>query len=160
MYNLPSIIPRKLAYVNNLALLHSSGNWKDLEGTLSQDMSTLSAYFQTCRLKLSHTKTVTAAFYLSNREAKREVKAYNNDRLLPFRLTPYKPSVVRNDFFGDRPMEQAQAHRRGDVIIPLTVPNPRLHEPRSKPYLSNVSNQFSFKLINSKIKLISSKRKK
>ena len=34
----------------------------------------------------------------------------------------------------------------------LTVPNPRLHEPRSKPYLFNVSNQFSFKLINSKRK--------
>ena len=82
------MISRKLAYVNDLALLHSSGNWKDLEGTLSQNMSTLSTYFQTWRLKLSHTKTVTAAFYLSNREAKREVKAYNNDRLLPFRLPP------------------------------------------------------------------------
>ena len=68
--------------------MHSSGNWKDLEGTLSQDMSTLSAYLQTWRLKLSHTKTVTAAFHLNNREAKREPKAYNNDRLLPFCPTP------------------------------------------------------------------------
>ena len=76
-----------------------------------------------------------------------------------FTFNGYKKTVVRNGFFGDRPMAQAQAHRRGDVIIPLTVPNPRLHEPRSKPYLFNVSNQFSFKLINSKIKLISSKRK-
>ena len=47
-------------------------------------MSTLSAYLQTWRLKLSHTKTVTAAFHLNNREAKRELKVYNNDRLLPF----------------------------------------------------------------------------
>ena len=47
-------------------------------------MSTLSAYLQTWRLKLSHTKTVTAAFHLNNREAKRELKAYNNGRLLPF----------------------------------------------------------------------------
>ena len=68
--------------------MHSSGNWKDLEGTLSQDMSTLSAYLQTWRLKLSHTKTVTAAFHLNNREAKRELKAYNNGRLLPFCPTP------------------------------------------------------------------------
>ena len=49
---------------------------------------TLSAYLQTWRLKLSHTKTVTAAFHLSNREAKRELKVYNNGRLLPFCPTP------------------------------------------------------------------------
>ena len=82
------MISRKFAYANDLALLHSSENWKDLEGTLSQDMSTLSAYFQTWRLKLSHTKTVTAAFYLNNREAKRDLKVYNNDRLLLFCPNP------------------------------------------------------------------------
>ena len=82
------MISRKFAYADNLALLHSSGNWKDLEGTLSQDMSTLSAYLQTWKLKLSHTKTVTAAFHLNNREAKRELKVYNNVRLLLFCPTP------------------------------------------------------------------------
>ena len=82
------MISRKFAHVDDLALLHSSGNWKDLEKPLSQDMSTLSAYLQTWRLKLSHTKTVTAAFHLNNREAKRELKVYNNDRLLPFCPTP------------------------------------------------------------------------
>ena len=51
-------------------------------------MSTLSAYLQTWRLKLSHTKTVTAAFYLNNREAKRELKVYNNGRFLPFCPNP------------------------------------------------------------------------
>ena len=55
-----------------------------MEGTLSQDMSTLLAYLQTWSLKLSHTKTVMAAFHLNNREAKREIKVYNNGRLLPF----------------------------------------------------------------------------
>ena len=40
------------------------------------------------RLKLSHTKTVTAAFHLNNREAIRELKVYNNDRFLPFCQTP------------------------------------------------------------------------
>ena len=88
MYNLPSTISRKFAYADDLALLHSSGNWKDLEGTLSQDMSTLSSYLQTWRLKLNHTKTVTAAFHLNNREVKRELKVYNNGRLLPFCPNP------------------------------------------------------------------------
>ena len=78
------MISRKFAYADDLALLHSSGNWKDLEGTLSQAMSTLSAYLQTWRLKLSHTKTVTAAFHLNNRKVKRELKVYNNGRLLSF----------------------------------------------------------------------------
>ena len=82
------MIFRKFAYADYLALLHSSENWKDLEGTLGQDMSTLSAYLQTWKLKLSHTKTVKAAFYLNNQEAKRELKVYNNDRLLPFSPTP------------------------------------------------------------------------
>ena len=87
-YDLPFMISRKFAYADDLALLHSSGNWKDLEGTLSQDMSTLSAYLHTWRLKLSHTKTVTTAFHLNNREAKCELKVYNNDGLLPFSPTP------------------------------------------------------------------------
>ena len=87
-YDLPSMISRKFAYADDLVLLHSSGNWKDLEGTLSQDMSTLSAYLQTWWLKLSQIKTVTAAFHLNNQEAKRELKVYNDGRLLPFYPTP------------------------------------------------------------------------
>ena len=46
-YDLPCTISRKFAYADDLALLHFSKNWKDLEGTLSQDMSTLLAYLQT-----------------------------------------------------------------------------------------------------------------
>ena len=87
-YDLPSMIFRKFAYADDLALLHSSGNWKDLEETLSQNMFTPSAYLQIWMLKLSHTETVTAAFHLNNREAKRELKVYNNGRLLPFCPTP------------------------------------------------------------------------
>ena len=87
-YDLSSTISRKFAYVDDLAFLHSSENRKDLEGTLSQDMSSLSAYLQTWKLKLSHTKTVTEAFHLNNLEAKREIKVYNNGRLLPFCPTP------------------------------------------------------------------------
>ena len=47
---LPSLIGSRRIQTDDLALLHSSGNWKDLEGTLSQDMSTLSAHLQTWRL--------------------------------------------------------------------------------------------------------------
>ena len=87
-YDLPSIISRKFAYADDLALLHSSGNWRDLEGTLSQDMPILSSYLQTWRLKLNHTKTLTAAFHLNNRKTKHELKVCNNGKLLPFCPTP------------------------------------------------------------------------
>ena len=50
-------------------------------------MITLSVYFRTWMLKLSHTKTMTAAFHLNNPKVKRELKVYNN-RILPFCLTP------------------------------------------------------------------------
>ena len=82
------MISRMFTYADDLALLHSSGNWKDLEGTLSQDMFTLLSYLQNWRLKLSHTKMVTAAFQLNNREAKSQLKVYNKNRLLPFCPTP------------------------------------------------------------------------
>ena len=51
-------------------------------------MTKLLAYLQTWKLKLSHTKTVTAAFHLNNYAAKRELKVYNNNRFLRFCPTP------------------------------------------------------------------------
>ena len=74
---------QKYANADDLALLYASRDWKAVEGTLSQDMTTLSGYLQTWRLKLSNTKTVTAAFYLNNREVKRELNVFNNGNLLP-----------------------------------------------------------------------------
>ena len=82
-YDLPSMASPKYAYADDLALLYASRDWKAVEDTLSQDMTTLSAYLQTWRLKLSNTKTVTMAFYLNSREAKRELNVYNNGNLLP-----------------------------------------------------------------------------
>ena len=54
-----------------------------MEDTLSQDITTLSGYLQTWRLKLSSLNTVMAAFYLNNRKAKRELNVYHNSNLLP-----------------------------------------------------------------------------
>ena len=88
VYDLPSTVSRRYAYADDLVLLYSSDDWKDLEGVLSQDMTTISTYLQTWRLELSHTKTVTMAFYLNNREAKRELNVYNNGKRLPFCPVP------------------------------------------------------------------------
>ena len=88
VYDLPSTVSRRYAYADDLALLYSSDDWKDLEGVLSQGMTTISTYLQTWRIKLSHTKTVTSAFHLNNREAKRELNVYNNGKRLPFCPVP------------------------------------------------------------------------
>ena len=81
---------QKYAYADDLASLYASRDWKAVEVTLSQDMTTLSAYLQTWMLKLSNTKTVTAAFHLINREAKRELNIYNNANLLqPYPVPTY-----------------------------------------------------------------------
>ena len=74
IYDLPFMISRKFAYVDNLSLLHSSGNWKDLEGTLNQDMSTLSGYLQTRRLKP----------FTKNNWGQTWIKGLHNNGLLPF----------------------------------------------------------------------------
>ena len=118
-YHLPSMIFRKFAYVDDLALLHSSGNWKDLEGNLSEDISILSLYLQTWRLKLSHTKTVTAAFHLNNREAKRELKVYNNGRLLPFCANPTYLGVKLDRSLTFR--QHLVALRKKTILVRLTV---------------------------------------
>ena len=87
-YDLPSTISPRYAYADDLALMHTSKDWKTLEGTLSQDVTTFSAHLQTWRLNLSHTKTMTTTFHLNNREAKRELKIFNNGKLLPYCPTP------------------------------------------------------------------------
>ena len=87
-YDLPSIISKKYAYADDLAIPYSSGDWKVLERTLSEGRITLFAYPQIWRLKLSHSKMVTAAFHFHNREAKRELTAKNNGKILPFCSVP------------------------------------------------------------------------
>ena len=84
IYDLLSMTTKKYVYADDLAILYSSGDWKVLERTLREDMTTLSAYFKTWRLKLSHAKTVMAAFHLHNQEAKHELKVKNVGKILPF----------------------------------------------------------------------------
>ena len=82
-YNLLFITPQKYVNADVLALLYASRDWKAVEDTLSQDMTTLSAYLQTWRIKLNNTKTITVAFHLNNRDAKHQLNVYNNGNLLP-----------------------------------------------------------------------------
>ena len=82
------MISKKFAYADDMAILHSTGDWQTLKGTLTQDMKTLSSYLQKWKLKLSVKKTVTAVFHRYNREARRELTINVEGRALPFSTTP------------------------------------------------------------------------
>ena len=74
--DLPTTVSRKYAYADDLAIMHADGDWQTVEGVLSKDMATVGEYLQlqTWKLNLSTIKTVSAAFHLNNKEAKRELK--------------------------------------------------------------------------------------
>ena len=78
--DLPDTISRKYGYADDLAILTAHREWKKIESTLSQDMSTLALYLRQWQLKLSEGKTVSTVFHLNNKEAKRDLGVYINMR--------------------------------------------------------------------------------
>ena len=65
-------------------IMHADRDWLAVEGVLSKDMATVGEYLQTWKQKLSTTKTMSAAFHLNNKEAKRELKLNYKNEALPF----------------------------------------------------------------------------
>ena len=86
-HDLPVTVSRKFVYAEDLAIMHSAEDWQSLQGTLTQDMATLSSYLQKGKLKLSTTKTVTAAFH-HHKEATRQPKAAAEGCILLFSAEP------------------------------------------------------------------------
>jgi len=76
------------AYADDLAIMHADRDWQAVEGVLSKDMATIDEHLQALKLTLSTTKTVSAAFHLNNKEAKRELKVNFNNETLPFCSEP------------------------------------------------------------------------
>ena len=87
IHDLPDTIFRNYGYADNLAILTAHREWKKIESTLNQDMSTLALHLRQWRLKLSKGKTVSTVFHLNNKEAKRELDVYINTRRLNFQPT-------------------------------------------------------------------------
>ena len=94
--NLPTTVSRKYAYADDLAIMHADGDWQAVEGVLSKDMAMLGEYLQTWRLKLSTSKTVSAAFHFNSKEAKHELKVnFNNETLSFWSETKYLGITLR-----------------------------------------------------------------
>jgi len=88
MSDLPTTVSRKYAYADDLAIVHANGDWQAVEVVLTKNVTTIGEYLQTWKLKLSTTETVSAAFHLNHKEAKRELKVKCNNEALPFCSEP------------------------------------------------------------------------
>jgi len=95
--DLPTTVSRNYAYADDLAIImHADGDWQTVQGALTKDLATVGEYLQTWKLKLNITKTVSAAFHLNNKEAKRDLKVNFNNETLPFRSEPKYIEVKLN----------------------------------------------------------------
>jgi len=98
--DLPTTVSRKYAYADDLAIVHAGRDWQAVAGVLTNDMlATVGEYLQTWKLKLNATKTVSAAFHLNNKEAKRELKVKYNNETLPFCSEPKYLGVTMDRSF-------------------------------------------------------------
>ena len=79
-----------------MAIVHTAAEWSSLEKTLNQDMTTISLYLQNWRLKFRKSKTVSTAFHLNNREAKRELNIIVDGNSLPYNSTPTYLGITLN----------------------------------------------------------------
>ena len=77
----------KFVYNDDLAILHYANDWQALEGTLTQQMATLSSYLHKWKLKLSATKLCRQPSIFTT-EAGHGLNIVSNGQALPFYAEP------------------------------------------------------------------------
>ena len=82
--DLPETSSRKYGYADNLAILLRHPSWKQREEGLNKDMTIPVEYLQNLRPQLSVGMKMWAAYHLKNREAKRELNAFVDNKHLVF----------------------------------------------------------------------------
>ena len=86
--NPPETTSRKYGYADDLAILLRHPSWMKMEEGLNKDMTIRIDYLRKWRLQLSIGKTVSAAYHLNNREAKRELDVFVDNTRLVFQQGP------------------------------------------------------------------------
>ena len=89
--DLPETTSRKYGYADDLAILLRRPSWKEMEEGLNKAMTILVDYLRKLRLQLSIGNTVSAAYH--NREAKRELDVFADNKRLVFQQAPKYLSV-------------------------------------------------------------------
>ena len=88
IHDLPVTTSTKYGYADDLAIMLRRPTWKAMEDGLNRDMGILADYLEKWHLQLSVGKTVSAAYHLNNREARREVDVYVGNHRLEFQQAP------------------------------------------------------------------------
>lgn len=83
IYDLPETTSKRYGHADDLAIMLRQPAWEAVEEGLTRDMGILAACLHRRRLQLSIRKTVTAAFHLNNREAKRELEVFVDGQRVP-----------------------------------------------------------------------------
>ena len=86
--DLPESKYRKNGYADDLTILLRRPSWKEMEESPNKDMIILVDYLRKWRLQLSIGKPVSAAYHLNNREAKREMDVFVDNKRLVFQQAP------------------------------------------------------------------------
>ena len=86
--DLPETTSRKYGYADDLAILLRRPSWKEMEEGHNNDMTILVDYLRKWRLQHSIGKTVSATYHLNNREAKRELDVFVDNKRLVFQQAP------------------------------------------------------------------------
>ena len=86
--DLPETTSRKYGYAGDLTILLRRQSWKEMEEGLSKDMTILVYYLRKLRLQICIGKTVSAAYHLNNRETKRQLDVFVDNKRPLFQQDP------------------------------------------------------------------------
>ena len=81
--DLPHTRSKKYIYADDIALMISDKSIVPIEHSLSEDLDTMSSYFDNWRLKLNLGKTVCSSFHLAHRLADYQLKVRCNGNIVP-----------------------------------------------------------------------------
>jgi len=74
IHDLPKTKGLKFQYADDVTIAYQSTDLEEGEKALTEDLITMNKYFSNWRLKLNPVKPEVCAFYLNNREARKELK--------------------------------------------------------------------------------------
>ena len=115
--DLPETTSKEVRLTDDLAILLRRPSWKEMEEGLNNDMTILVDYLRKWRLQLSIGKTVSAAYHLNNREAKRELDVFVDKRLV-FQQAPKYLGVRLNRMLN---FKQHLAEVAGKVTLRVSL---------------------------------------
>ena len=86
--DLPHTISKKYIYAGDITLMISDKSFTPIEHSLSEDLDTMSSYFDNRRLKLNLGKKVCPSFHLAHRLADYQLKVRCNGNIVPCESHP------------------------------------------------------------------------